>query len=413
MDKRITEHIDLLDLGTKLSQKGVMTYDIETIVFKGYFCSVDEFLTKNSFTSFDISKDHEDFIFFLSDVYLKYDDPTLIPSYVVHFQNENETLLFFCSKNKRLYGLLLNDLGYSVDIVNFKNGPVFEKYFVHRDFAKTIKNITTTIDTDLFFEVLSNEDRFPEIFSTIVNSIFKYFYVFPDQELDRIFKHILVGLCVYDTGFVLHIVSKYYKDRFFLANTLGRLSSYRCLVAYDQNRKTGSFLRDNILANITPILLKTPVSLIYQPLKDGVTQKVFPKTVKSEKVYEVPLKKMKIISINNNDNSNTDNIRDMYLKFRVYRRQGTWENSFVFTINKMVYDYRFTLKAMVYNMMSKVEVREDYDIIEKSNIPENHKFFVYKISKAMGFDLQKVVECFTKLPNTGGKDRRLKKKFGT
>lgn len=412
MSDKIKEYTDLLDLGTKLSRLGVMTYDIDTIAYGCYYCSVDEFISRNSFTKCDISSEHKDFIFFLTDVILKYDENVkLIPSGFLYFNNDSEIVFFFYDKKNKLYAMMLNDTGYFLDLVNSRReDPIFHKYFIHRHALGNIRKHSVKIDLGLLLETLSDEDRFLEVFNMICDDIFKYLYFFSNQELDYIFKRILFSIALYSEGFIFHIKSKYYKDRFYLGNTLGKFASYKFNVVYDNNAKVKNVVSNSILNHSAIVLLKMGINLVYNVVRDGFKVNVFPKTVKVKSTYSIYIDKMKIISINNDDYPNVDKINDLYLHFRVFRRQGTWEKMYLYRVNKFISEWRFILKAGLYDLFSKVEIGEDYDIIYNSNIPNAYKTVVYKISKILKFDLNKVVDCFTKLQKQDAKDRRMKKK---
>lgn len=409
---KIKQYSDLLDLGVQLSSLGVMTYDIDTIVYKCYYCSVDEFIARNSFTKCDISSDHRDFVFFLTDVILRYDeDVKLIPSGFLYFNNDGEIVLFFYDKKSKLYAMMLNDTGYFIDFVDAKRkDPIFRKYFIHRHALGNIRRHSVKIDLSLLLQTVSDEGKFLDVFNTICDEVFRYFYFFSNQELDYIFKRILFSLALYSEGFIFHIKSKYYKDRFFLGSTLGKFASYKFGVVYDNNAKVKNVVSNSILSHSAIVLLKSGINVVYDAVKSGFKVRIFPKSAKAKSTYSVFIDKMKIISINNDDVPNVDKINDLYLHFRVFRKQGTWERMYLHRINKLVSEYRFILKAGLYDLFSKVEVGKDYDVIYNSSIPSAYKMIVYKISKILNFDLNKVVDCFTKLQKQDAKDRRLKKK---
>lgn len=412
MPNKIKEYTDLLDLGVQLSSLGVMTYDIDTVVYKYYYCSVDEFISNNSFTICNISSDHKDFVFFLTDVILRYDENVkLIPYNFLYFNNDGEIVLFFNDKKNRLYTMMLNDTGYLIDSLDSrKKEAIFSKYFIYRNSLRSIRRHCVKIDLGLFLETVSTEDKFLEVFNTICNDIFKYFYFFSNKDLDYIFKRILFSLALCSEGFIFHIKSKYYKDRLFLGNTLGKFASYKFGVVHDNNAKIKDVVSNSILSHSAIVLLKSGINVVYDAVKNKFKVKIFPKSSKVKSTYSISIDKMKIISINNDDIPNVGKINDLYLHFTLFRKHGTWERMYLHRINKLVSEYRFILKAGLYDLFSKVEVGKDYDVIYKSSIPNAYKMIVYKISKILNFDLNKVVDCFTKLQKQDAKDRRVQKK---
>lgn len=415
-DKIICSKEDTLEsLAYKFHERGVRRYGDNIIVDGCIYYTVDEFKKGNRHINKAIPDSLSHFHIYLKEPEYEYKNKIyktfkIIPKGRSYFYDHEtkSSLIFVKDKDFNIYCIRTSQSGVFIEKINDLERPIFYRYYISKEDYLNFNQKLNVEDLSLIRKIIKNKDKAKEFLNKFVEYIFYYYTLSTSNaKYDNIIKHALVVSLLSDAGFLLQLIGQSGVGKTVLAMGLGTLASHSgfagTLTLSDNTDENKYRILQNLYEGKATVIDEIPKTLdektqrtIFSVITSQVNDHRLKYATQSIQLYE----QAKIITTSLDIVEWASDARRRSIIVAVARSDE--KDKYIGLEPVKVYHNEISKKRTLarialYSIISNVKLDENEarDLSKVSSIPDNLKQIVGLYFKAIGYDLNDVIEAFS------------------